>query len=355
MPEIRISSWNVNGIRSYIFNNYPSSKFKNISEIDKDSNLNHLISITNSNIICFQETRCGLEKINNIKIDGWKIYSSSSEGSGARSKDRYSGVAILVKDELGSPIQVINNLPTIPEPYDTNGRDKEGRFIALEYEDYFIINTYVPNAGTNFIYRTDRWDSCMLEYLKHLNDLGKKVIWAGDMNIARTPYDLTIGNIRHTQKGKNILMNLQSKIETCDELTTTEMNTLISHTDTQLERLQTELHNTPYMKGIHEKSPAGFTIQEREGFEKILNCGYIDCWRYLNPHVKFGGYTWWNLRIPTCRKLNLGWRIDYIITNNKDSLKECLVLDTVGNKSKEISSVNKYGSDHCPIFAVFQF
>ena len=202
MPEIRIASWNVNGIRSYIFNNQASGKFKGISEIASDSNLQHLLDTTDSNVICFQETRCGQEKMANIKLEGWNIYSSSSEGEGGRSKDRYSGVAIMIKTELGEPESVVVNLPTLEPPTDCS--DREGRFIALDFIDYQIINTYVPNAGTNFNYRTQRWDPAMLEYL---NSLEKRVIWVGDMNIARTPYDLCLGNVRHTPKGKRLLEN----------------------------------------------------------------------------------------------------------------------------------------------------
>ena len=147
MPEIRISSWNINGIRSYIFNNNPCGKFKKITEIENGSNLHHLLEETNSNVICFQETRCGPEKMSNIKLDNWNIYHSSSEGEGGRGKDRYSGVAIMIKVELGIPENIIRNLPSLEELYDMDGRDREGRFIALDFGDYIIINTYVPNAG----------------------------------------------------------------------------------------------------------------------------------------------------------------------------------------------------------------
>ena len=90
---------------------------------------------------------------------------------------------------------------------------------------------------------------------------------------------------------------------------------------------------------------------------KLIDSGFTDCWRYLNPDLKFNGYTWWNLRVPTYRLLDMGWRIDYIITNEtfNDSLRECRVLKKVGSKTKECEKIGKYGSDHCPIFAIFEF
>ena len=167
MPEIRISSWNVNGIRSYIFNNKPSAKFKTIDAIDPESNLQQLLDESDSNVICFQETRCGLDNMAKFQIPDWKVYSSSSQGSGGRSGNRYSGVSIWVHtslvQHLGDPIKVIDILPTLTEPHHEG--DLEGRFLALIYENVTIINTYVPNSGTNFTYRTERWDPSMLAFL----------------------------------------------------------------------------------------------------------------------------------------------------------------------------------------------
>ena len=355
MPEIRISSWNVNGIRSYIFNNKPSAKFKTIDAIDPESNLQQLLDESDSNVICFQKTRCGMEKMDKIKIPGWNIYHASSEGEGGRGKDRYSGVAIMIKQAFGQPEGVIVNLPTLVEPLDLNGRDREGRFIALDYGDYIIINTYVPNAGTNFTYRTQRWDQAMLEYLTSLNELGKRVIWVGDMNIARTPYDLCIGNVRTSPKGKRLLETLQTKIKSVSD--SEEINKLTSETEENLQLMQLLLNETPYMKGIDEKSPAGFTFDERNDFENIINAGFTDGWRHLHPEAKFKGSTWWNLRVPSYRQLDMGWRIDYVVINNQfiDSLTECRVLNKIGEKTKLLESIKKYGSDHCPIFAVITF
>ena len=167
---MKIASWNVNGIRSYIVDDLPSSKFKTKLEIAPDSNLGHLIQLYNPNIICFQETRCSKENMLKFNIPGWTIYSSSSQGEGGRGPNRYSGVSIWVHDilGLGKPNNIYDILPSLSQPLTVN--DVEGRFLALEFPNFTIINTYVPNAGTNFTYRTARWDPAMLSYLTSLRN-----------------------------------------------------------------------------------------------------------------------------------------------------------------------------------------
>jgi exodeoxyribonuclease III len=316
MTRLNIISWNVNGLRSFIINNKPCSKFREGSEIDPESNLAELITKTDANILCFQETRCGQDKMSLFNIPDWDIYSSSSEGTGGRAPNRYSGVSIWINKSLGKPQNIYNILPTLT---DLTPSDKEGRFIALQFSNFIVINTYVPNAGTNMEYRTCRWDPAMKCYLELLKSQPLPVFWIGDLNCALTPYDVWFGQYRNRKK--------------------LEGEELVKY------------HSTDKMKG--NNSSPGFTLIEREGLNNILKAGYIDCWRHQNGKNIFGGYTWWNQKIPQFRLSDKGWRIDYIITREQDIDKMISFkrLPEIGLKSKYIS--NKFGSDHCPITASF--
>lgn len=331
--KLRIASWNVNGLRSYIVDHLPSTKFRGKTEIHPESNLGHLMQLYGPNIICFQETRCGPAKMEQFQIPGWKIYSSSSQGEGGRGPDRYSGVSIWVHGSLGleEPIKVIDQLSTLPTPI-TNS-DREGRFLALEYPDFTIINTYVPNAGTNYTYRTERWDPAMLAYLTEERQKERLTVWVGDLNVARTPYDVHFGDISGLPQGKRILAKGGDTVTS------------------QLEVLRQKVHANNAMQGIGERAPAGFTKAERDAMEGFLTCGYSDSWRHLNPTDYYQGFTWWNLRIPAYRPNDRGWRIDYVIIddNHIENLEDCRVFREVGMKSYALETPKKYGSDHAPI------
>jgi len=343
METLRVVSWNVNGLRSYIVDDLASAKFRTKTEIKPDSNLDHLIQLYNPNVICFQETRCGLDNMAKFQITDWKVYSSSSQGCAGRSGNRYSGVSIWVHtslvQQLGEPVKVLDILPTLNEPH--HDGDLEGRFMALIYENVTIINTYVPNSGTNFTYRTERWDPAMLAFLEVEREKDRMTVWVGDLNVARTPYDVHFGDVSHTPKGLKLLnKNLDLTVQ-----------------QEQMEQLRQELHSSPAMQGIGERVPAGFTRQERDGIQSILQSGYSDCWRCQHPITSgvYDGFTWWNLRVPVYRPNNRGWRIDYVIVDNKhlDNLVDCRVLREVGTKTHSRDTPKKYGSDHAPICATF--
>lgn len=352
MTELSIVSWNINGLRSYIIDNLTSAKFRGKTQIEDNSNLKELIDMVHPNIICFQETRCGSEKMNLIQIPDWKIYHSSSQGTGGRAPDRYSGVSIWLHDTLMEPIEILDQIPTLSKPYQPG--DLEGRFLALRFKTFVLINTYVPNSGTNYTYRTERWDPAMLEYLQELNSLKLPIIWVGDLNIARSPYDVHFGNPRRTPKGKRLLKRLESDIANIEN--SDQIKQVTDLTQAQIDQVRIELHSSDLMKGTHPKSPAGFTVAERDGFEKILQTGYIDCWRHLHPTCEYTGSTWWNMRCVPHRPLDLGWRIDYVILNKDfiNLLQECKCLRHIGCKTKNNPDINKYGSDHCPIYTRIQ-
>lgn len=162
--------------------------------------------------------------------------------------------------------------------------DREGRVITAEFKGYFLVNVYVPNSKrdlSRLSYR-QKWDT---DFLKHLKKIEKKkpVIFCGDMNVAHQEIDLT---------------------------------------------------NPSSNRKNH-----GFTPEERAGFDKIVETGFVDTFREF---TKEGGhYTWWS-RLHDCRKRNIGWRIDYFCVSKslRPKLKEAYILPKV------------LGSDHCPVVMV---
>lgn len=157
----------------------------------------------------------------------------------------------------------------------------EGRVITLEYSNFYFVNAYVPNAQEE-LKRIDfrlEYEKDIREYLSSLAKT-KSVIYCGDLNVAHNPIDI-----------KNAKAN---------------------------------------------EGQAGYSIPERESFSKLLDCGFIDTYRYLYPeNIK---YSWWSYRFKA-RERNAGWRIDYFITS-KD-LESKLVSAEIHNEI--------YGSDHCPV------
>jgi exodeoxyribonuclease-3 len=310
--EVRIVTWNVNGLRSFIVDNESSARFKGKREIKRESNLGTLIGEYNPDILCFQETRCTEEMGEQFAIEGYHKYFSSSEGSGGRAGNRYSGVAIWSKIPA---LEVVKGLPTLDG---TESGDNEGRFIAIDLgpDIGMLINTYQPNSGTNFDYRVRRWDPAMKAYLSQLKEAGRPVIWCGDLNVARTVNDIYQGKPKPGQD----VAKLHAKL------------------------LGTK-GPTPESAPTY-KYMAGFTQEERQGIEEVLSSGYIDAWRELHPDAAHGGYTWWNPKIKAFRPADKGWRIDYFILDeaHRDRLLSCEVRPHIGTQSK--AAVDKYGSDH---------
>ena len=159
--------------------------------------------------------------------------------------------------------------------------DEEGRTITLEFNDFYLVTCYVPNIKRD-LSRMDsrmRFEDLIRKYLLDLNSK-KNVIYCGDLNVAHEEIDI-----------KNAKANIGN---------------------------------------------AGFTYEERDKMSKLLDSGFIDTFRYFNPDVE--KYSWWSY-IGKAREKNIGWRIDYFITNssNIDNIKETYIYDEV------------FGSDHCPI------
>ena len=164
----------------------------------------------------------------------------------------------------------------------TYGGDNEGRVITCEYEDFFFVNCYVPNSKRELErldYRME-WEDKMREYLISLDKV-KPVIYCGDLNVAHKEIDLKNPNTNHRS--------------------------------------------------------AGFTDEEREKMTNLLDSGFVDSFRFVNPDV-IDAYSWWSYMFHA-REKNVGWRIDYII-----------VSERIKNKIKDVKIYNDVlGSDHCPV------
>jgi len=240
----------------------------------------------------------------------------SSSLKKGRTGDRYAGVAVWTRFK---PNYVCDLLPTLSQP------DIEGRILTLFFNTFILINTYQPNAGSNFQYRISEWDPAMSQYLNSLKESSPDtpIIWTGDLNIARTPVDVFFGDIT-SQKKYMIDPN-------------------------KLEMSRIKYWKSDLIKGIGDKARGGFTIEERENFSDILDNGFIDVWRHVHPDIEYDGYTWWNMRIPPYRPLNKGWRIDYFVINKShiDRVNQCRVFKHIGETTK--NTLGKYGSDHAPI------
>ena len=218
---MKIISWNVNGIRAIIKKGF----YDFIDEYKPD-------------ILCLQETKAHPEQVD-IKLNQYPYqFWNSAEKKG------YSGTAIFSKKE---PLSVKNNIGI-------DKHDNEGRVIAVEFEDYFLVTVYTPNSKRELLrleYRVQEWDVDFLKYLKKLEE-EKPVIFCGDLNVAHKEIDL-----------KNPKTN---------------------------------------------KRNAGFTNEERSGFDNYIESGFIDTFREFEKGE--GHYTWWSYMFNS-RAKNVGWRIDY--------------------------------------------
>ena len=236
---MKLISWNVNGIRACLN--------KGFSDFFKE---------TKADIFCLQETKCQPEQVD-LEFEGYTSYWNSAEKKG------YSGTAIFTKKK---PLKVTYGIG-IEE------HDKEGRIITLEFENFYLVTNYTPNAKRE-LERLDYrmvWEDEIRKYLLELNKK-KPVIMCGDLNVAHEEIDL-----------KNPKTN---------------------------------------------KGNAGFTNEEREKMTELLNAGFIDSYRYLYPEKI--EYSWWSY-MGHAREKNVGWRIDYFIVSNdiKNKVKNATIYTEI--------------------------
>ncbi|WP_349728385.1 exodeoxyribonuclease III [Peribacillus frigoritolerans] len=240
---MKLVSWNVNGIRACVKKGF-LDYFK---EVDAD-------------IFCLQETKLQEGQIS-LELEGYHQYWNYALKKG------YSGTAIFTKEK---PLSVKYGVGELNE-------EPEGRIITLEFEKFYMVNVYTPNAKRDLSrlnYRLE-WEDEMINYLKEL-DLVKPVIFCGDLNVA--------------------------------------------HSELDLRNPKTNIGNS------------GFTIEERGKMTELLNAGFIDTFRYFYPDRE-GAYSWWSY-MAKVRERNIGWRIDYFIVSKRlaDSLLEANIhCDVMGS------------------------
>lgn len=221
---MKLISWNVNGLRACIKKGFMD-----------------FLQASDPDIICLQETKMH-EGQEEILTPGYHQYWCSADKKG------YSGTLMLTKQE---PISVSYGLGI-------DIHDHEGRAITAEFDDFYLVNFYVPNSQ-NELKRLDyrmQWEDDVRAYLKKLEER-KPVIVCGDLNVAATEIDL-----------KNPKTNRKN---------------------------------------------AGFSDEERGKFAELLAAGFTDTFRYFYPDLE-GVYSWWSYRF-NARKNNAGWRIDYFLVS----------------------------------------
>lgn len=238
---MKIVSFNVNGIRAILKKDFL-----------KD------FRYLNADIFSLNETKWSEENSFPVAFEGYKTYFTNS-----KVKKGYSGVAVFTRLE---PLSVHYGLE--------NGEyDEEGRIITLEFENFYYVAAYVPNAGEELKRLPFRmeYEERLSSYLIGL-DKKKPVIYAGDLNVAHNPIDL-----------KNPKSN---------------------------------------------EGNAGYTKEEREAFTKLLGHGFSDAFRYLYPEKVV--YSWWSYRFRS-REKGIGWRIDYFVVSDclKPKIKDCIIHNEV--------------------------
>lgn len=245
---MRFISWNVNGLRACINKGFLT-----------------FFETTNVDFFCLQETKLQPDQIE-LQLPGYEQLWHSAQKKG------YSGTAIFSKHK---PISYQYGLGI-------DDLDTEGRVITAEFDKFYLVTCYTPNAqrGLARIDHRMRWDEAFRAYVQKL-DQSKPVIICGDLNVAHKEIDLK-------NPGSN-------------------------------------------------RGNAGFSDEERESFQKLLDSGFTDSFRHLNPD-KTGAYTWWSYMF-NARANNAGWRIDYFLVSDR-------IADRI--LAAPIHS-DVLGSDHCPV------
>ena len=223
---MKLISWNVNGLRACVQKGF----LEYFQAVDAD-------------ILCLQETKLQPGQIT-LDLPGYRQFWCSAEKKG------YSGTAVFCRRE---PLSVAYGVGI-------DELDHEGRMITLEFEDFYFVTCYTPNAqeGLKRLDHRMQWDDAFREKLRAL-DAVKPVIAAGDLNVAHQEIDLK-------NPGPN-------------------------------------------------RGNAGFSDEEREKFSQLLAAGFTDTFRYQNPDLT-GAYSWWSYRF-NARANNAGWRIDYFLTSDR--------------------------------------
>lgn len=238
---MKLISWNVNGLRACLNKGF-------LDFFRRES----------PDFFCLQETKMVQGQAQLELGEGWLEFWNSAEKKG------YSGTAVFTTHP---PLDVAYGM-------DKEVHDHEGRLITLEYDQFYLVCCYTPNAqdGLKRLDYRMAWEDDLRDYLMSL-DKTKPVIYCGDLNVAHEEIDL-----------KNPKTNRKN---------------------------------------------AGFSDQEREKMTTLLASGFTDSFRYLYPDVT-GAYSWWSYRFHA-RQNNAGWRIDYFIVSDRlrDKIRRAEILSDV--------------------------
>ena len=224
---MKLATWNVNGIRSVL----------------NKGALQEYVLESNPDILCLQETKAQQEQVElGMEFSEYDVYFNSAVKKG------YSGTAIFTKVK---PLSVAYGI-------DIEEHDQEGRVITAEFEKFYLVTVYTPNAKRDLSRLAYRqvWEDDFLAYIKKLEET-KPVIFCGDLNVA--------------------------------------------HKEIDLANPKTNVNN------------AGFTKEERAKFDQVVASGLVDAFRYLHPDA-VGAYSWWSY-MGGARARNIGWRIDYFVVS----------------------------------------
>jgi exodeoxyribonuclease-3 len=239
MNNLKIYSWNVNGIRAVV----------------KKGTLQQFVAEHKPDILCLQETKA-IQGQAEIDFPGYEEYWNSAEKKG------YSGTAIFTRIKPlavinGMPVDIVSQFGLAADGY--GDPNKEGRVIAAEFDTFFVVTVYTPNAKDDLSripLRHKQWDPAFLAYCKQLEQK-KPVVFCGDLNVAHTPDDLA--------------------------------------------------------RPKENEGKKGYTKEEREGFQNFIDAGFIDTFRLFKQGN--GYYTWWT-HWANARARNVGWRIDYMLASS---------------------------------------
>ena len=241
---MKFISWNVNGIRAAA----KKGLIESLRQMDAD-------------VYCLQETKATAEQVREVVFEMTDYALVANE---SKARKGYSGTAILSRKPSAGSWQDMG----------IEQHDREGRLVGMEWDEYFLVNTYVPNSQAELKrldYR-ERWDADLAAYLKNL-EREKPVIFTGDLNVAHREIDIA------------------------------------------------------RPKANYNKS-AGFTQREIDGMDRYIGQGMVDTFRALHPEeVK---YSWWSFR-GGARARNVGWRIDYFLVSEalQSRVKDAFILDEV--------------------------